>query len=70
MKSLLIILLLFGNTRCGTTTVYICDSSNAVRYHYNEHCRGLSNCRYHILKTTLENAKAKNLTLCGWEREH
>ncbi len=68
MKSLLLAFLLLCNVDCTTTTVYVCDSPNATRYHLREHCRGLSNCHYHIIKMTLEKAKAKNLTLCKWEQ--
>ena len=48
-------------------TVYVCDSSNAKKYHLKEHCRGLSNCTYRTIKITLEKAKKEGKTLCGWE---
>lgn len=70
MRSLLFaLLLLCGTAGCDTTTVYVCDSPHATRYHYNEHCRGLSNCDFRIVKTTLDSARAKHLTLCKWERQ-
>lgn len=49
------------------TTVYICGSEKAPRYHYNSKCRGLNKCDYKILKTTLATAQAKGKTLCKWE---
>ncbi|MFT3822853.1 MAG: hypothetical protein QM731_02990 [Chitinophagaceae bacterium] len=69
MKSLLFISLVIINSTCTTTTVYICDSKNAIRYHYKENCRGLSNCHYRIIETTLDSAKMQNKTLCEWERK-
>ena len=63
----LLVLLLFA-TSCTTTTVYVCDSPHATRYHLNEHCRGLSNCDFRIVKIPLDSAKARGLTLCKWEQ--
>jgi hypothetical protein len=68
MKALLLTLLLFNSVLCSPTTVYLCDSPNATRYHLNAKCRGLSNCSHRIIATTLEKAKKMNLTLCKWER--
>lgn len=68
MKALLFICLLFSATNCTTTTVYICDSPNATKYHLKSTCRGLSNCSRRIITTTLEKAQKSNLTLCKWER--
>jgi len=69
MKALLFIILLLAGMECTTeTTVYTCNSPNAIRYHFREDCRGLSGCQYQIKKTTLENAKKENKTLCKWER--
>lgn len=68
MKLLLFALPILCNTQCTTTTVYVCDSPAAIRYHYDENCQGLSNCRYRIIKTTLDSAKKSNKTLCKWER--
>jgi hypothetical protein len=39
MKSLLFAILLFNGVRCAPTTVYICDSLNATRYHLKANCR-------------------------------
>ncbi|NII84264.1 MULTISPECIES: hypothetical protein [unclassified Pedobacter] len=70
MKSLLIIILFFfTNTTCKeNTTVYICNSAGAKKYHYTSSCRGLSNCTYKIIKVDIEKAKKDGKTLCGWEK--
>lgn len=68
MKSFLLALLLFNSVRCAPTTVYICDSPNAIRYHLAAKCRGLSNCSHRIVAVPLEKAKGMHLTLCKWER--
>ncbi|MBE8712694.1 hypothetical protein C4F49_03235 [Sphingobacterium sp. KB22] len=47
--------------------VYICASKNGKRYHFTKNCRGLSNCRAKIVKTTIYKAKKQGKTLCGWE---
>lgn len=69
MKIILLSAFLFFSSFICTDskTVYICDSSTATKYHYTTNCRGLSNCQHKILKTTLETAKSKGRTLCGWE---
>lgn len=49
------------------TSVYLCNSSGGKKYHYSKSCRGLSNCQHEIIKVTLEEAKKRGKTLCGWE---
>ncbi|WP_406844211.1 hypothetical protein [Flavobacterium soyae] len=49
------------------TSVYICGSTGAKKYHYNENCRGLSSCSHEVVKTSLKQAQRYGLTLCGWE---
>lgn len=49
------------------TSVYLCDSSGGKKYHYTKSCRGLSNCQHEIIKVSLEEAKRRGKTLCGWE---
>jgi len=68
MKSLLLGILLLNGVRCAPTTVYICDSSNAIRYHLTPKCRGLGNCSHRIISVTLEKAQKMNLTLCHLEK--
>lgn len=69
MKILLLLTFLSLNsvTCTDSTTVYICDSGSAKKYHYTSSCRGLSNCQYKISKITLETAKSQGKTLCRWE---
>jgi len=68
MKSLLLAVLLISTSRPATTTVYVCDSSRAHRYHLTKNCRGLNNCKHRIIEMSIEKAKAENRTLCGWEK--
>ena len=65
MKPLLLSILFFIFQ--SDKTVYICDSGKAPRYHYTDKCRGLSNCNYKTVKTTLAKAKKDGKTLCKWE---
>lgn len=48
-------------------SVYLYDSSGGKKYHYSNNCRGLSNCQHKIIKVTVEEAKKRGKTLCGWE---
>ncbi|TKC12766.1 hypothetical protein FA048_03870 [Pedobacter polaris] len=71
MKSLLFFLFFLSSGNCKETTpttVYLCNSPSAKKYHYKSDCRGLSNCSYKIVKTTLEKANKDKKTLCGWEK--
>ncbi|MFI5161221.1 MAG: hypothetical protein ACHQHN_08080 [Sphingobacteriales bacterium] len=69
MKILLMLLVLFSGITCrDTTTVYICDSRGAKRYHLTANCRGLSNCSHRIIRMTMDEAKKRGKTLCGWEK--
>jgi len=47
--------------------VYHCDSPDAKKYHLTDNCRGLNACKHEIKPISLANAKARGLTLCGWE---
>lgn len=49
------------------SSVYLCDSPGGKKYHYSKSCRGLSNCKYEIIKVKLSEAKKDGKTLCGWE---
>lgn len=49
------------------STVYICNSNGAKKYHYKKHCRGLSNCKAPIKRISLTDARKRGRTLCGWE---
>ncbi|RZK55004.1 MAG: hypothetical protein EOO91_14900 [Pedobacter sp.] len=68
MKSLLTLLFLINTSFSTTsTTVYLCSSPKATKYHLSAKCRGLINCTYKINKTTLEQAKKGGKTICKWE---
>jgi 5-bromo-4-chloroindolyl phosphate hydrolysis protein len=67
MKSLSFLLILINFSYQSTTNVYICNSGKTDKYHLKQNCRGLSNCQYKIVKTTLEKAKKDKKTLCKWE---
>lgn len=75
MKALLLLLFLLPNPACTSTkavradakTAYLCGSGKTKKYHLSSSCRGLSNCGYKTVKTTLEKAKQEGRTLCGWE---
>lgn len=47
--------------------VYVCMGKSSKRYHYNQKCRGLTNCSTKIHEITLSKAKEMGRTLCGWE---
>ena len=49
------------------STVYVCESKSAKKYHLSETCRGLNPCKHKIVKTTQSKARDMGLTLCGWE---
>jgi hypothetical protein len=75
MKTLLLLFLLSGDGKHKIipnieTTVYICNSPGAKKYHLNKNCKGLSTCQHRIVKTTLEQAKKSGKTLCGWEKQN
>lgn len=68
MKYLLILsLIVLTSFRPFETKVYICGSTGAKRYHYNENCRGLTSCRNEVSKVSVKRAQGLGLTLCGWE---
>lgn len=49
------------------TKVFICKGKSSKRYHYDKHCRGLSNCSTKTFQVSLSEAKDLGRTLCGWE---
>ena len=66
---LLLVLFSFNQIKSTkTTTVYICSSNNAKKYHQNPNCRGLSNCQFKVVKMTLAAVRSKGMTLCKWEQ--
>ncbi|MFH6994204.1 hypothetical protein [Flavobacterium sp. FlaQc-48] len=63
-----LVLFVFSTSFCPPeTSVFICGSAGAKKYHYKETCRGLSGCRSEVAKTSLKKAQGLGLTLCGWE---
>lgn len=47
--------------------VFICTGPFSEKYHLNENCRGLSNCRAEVKEINIDRAKNLNRTLCGIE---
>jgi hypothetical protein len=69
MKILFMLLFLLSDNKCADPSfVYICNSTGAKKYHLKEDCRGLRNCQHRVVKMTLEEAKKRGKTLCGWEK--
>lgn len=66
MKKLLLLLTcvaLSTTTPASTSTiertpyyVYICTGKSAKVYHYDNHCKGLRNCKSAVKKVTLDDA--------------
>jgi len=56
-----------GAFASGGTTVYICVSKTASKYHYDRGCRGLKQCTHTIEAVSLEEAKQRGYGLCGFE---
>ena len=69
MKKLIFIFAIYSifSFKNDDTTVYLCDSPNAKKYHLSETCRGLNACKHLIIKTTQSKARNIGLALCGWE---
>jgi hypothetical protein len=68
MKYTLLLLFVFLTSfRPSESSVYICGSTGAKKYHLKETCRGLSSCRSERVKISLKKAQGYGLTLCGWE---
>lgn len=68
MKYTLLLFFVFATSfRPPETKVFICGSTGAKKYHYNENCRGLRSCSHEVVKTSLKQAQGLGLTLCGWE---
>ncbi|TCC96769.1 hypothetical protein EZ449_22210 [Pedobacter frigidisoli] len=69
MRTLSLFIFLFFNNTCKeTTSVYICNSPYAKKYHNNSKCRGLGNCTYKVISIDIEKAKKDGKVLCGWEK--
>lgn len=69
MKTLLFVCCFLSAARCmNSQEVYICSSKYARKYHLKPNCRGLSDCQYRIVKTTLDSAENNHKALCNWEK--
>lgn len=65
--TLLLVFVFLTSSWPPETSVYICGSTGAKKYHLKETCRGLSSCRSETVKISLKKAQGYGLTLCGWE---
>lgn len=70
MKPLLLVLFFCSGMACNSaeTVVFLCDSTGARRYHLRRDCRGLKNCNYQLREVTINEAREKGKTRCGWEK--
>ena len=48
--------------------VYICNTKNAVAYHFNRECQGLQKCKGTVSEVTEAAAQEKGLHSCGFEK--
>ena len=72
IKSLIVALSILSATSIhegvqGESTVFVCNSETATKYHLKKDCRGLNACKHTVVEVTLSDAKSRKLTLCGWE---
>ena len=68
MKKMLLLFLFVGLTSfTADKDVYLCQSKNAKRYHFDKDCQGLKNCKSEIVKVTLSEAQKQGKTICGYE---
>lgn len=69
MKKALIlcVLLSFGFQSDTTDPVYICVSKTASKYHLNQDCHGLKNCKHEIKSISKSEAIKLGYSLCGHE---
>lgn len=70
MKTLLLSLLagfLLSTSNPPANDVYICNGPKSTKYHLKDNCRGLKNCSTEVQKVSLDAAKKKGRTLCGFE---
>lgn len=73
MRTFLLLFLLFTDCKASDSHkvpafVYICDSGTGKKYHLDPNCKGLRNCSHRVVKLTLDQAKKRGKTLCGWEK--
>lgn len=49
------------------TSVYICDSPNAKKYHFKKDCSGLKRCTHTIKSLTKDEAVKRGYSVCKAE---
>jgi hypothetical protein len=68
MKIVFLLITLLVHTHAAPkSSVYICDSSTAKKYHLRNDCQGLSKCTHRIIEITLQDAKKRKFELCKFE---
>lgn len=69
MKTILItaIVYSFSLVPTSSSTVYICESKTAYRYHFSKSCSGLKKCTHTIKQVTKEEASRLGYTACKLE---
>jgi hypothetical protein len=70
MKNLILTssITLFSFANSFQSTVYICVSPTAKKYHYSQKCRGLQKCTHTIKSVTLSEASKLGYTACLMEK--
>ena len=51
-----------------TTSVWVCNSASAKRYHANKDCGGLKRCKHEIVVQEIAQAEAIGLTRCAMSK--
>lgn len=67
MKNCLYILLFLITAGCAEKRVFVCESSQSVKYHYDKNCIGIKKCRYKIVEIYIDSAIKQGKSLCSWE---
>jgi hypothetical protein len=68
MKTLVLLITLLAHVQTAPkSSVYICDSPSAKKYHLRNDCHGLSKCTHRIIEITLGEARKRKFELCKFE---
>jgi hypothetical protein len=51
-----------------STTVYVCQSKGAKKYHLLQTCRGLSRCKHQVVSIAKSDAQNRGFGLCRHEQ--
>lgn len=70
MKTIILLsLLAFGGQYTNqSSSVYICVSPTAKKYHFSKNCRGIQKCTHEIKEVTKSDAINKGYTVCLIEK--